>query len=130
MTVQNTLQSELNKGDANTVADVARKMKLGDMLAPKLVTITQASAAAVTLDPPALIVQSARVTAGTALAGVYRVTDSGGTPVDSATLGVATLSDDGATLTFGAALTGVVVRYIPRSAVDMTSGFPASGLDA
>ena len=80
--------------------------------------IVQASAVVVTLNPPAADVITARVTAGTALAGPRVITDSGGTPTApagaNALPGVATLSDDGTTLTFDAAVTNVTVEYVPR----------------
>lgn len=128
-TVNKTLAGILDEADPNKIADALRKVKLGILLTPQNRTITQSTSVDVVLDPPALGPASitARVTTGTALAGVYRVTDSGGTEVDSATLGVATLSDDGATLTFAAAVTGVVVDYIPRSESDITADFQQTG---
>lgn len=126
-TANKTLAGVLDEADPNKGWDALRKVKLGTLLNPVKQTISQASAVTVALVPPALSMTSVRVTGGTALAGVYQVTDSGGTEVDSATLGVATLSDDGATLTFAAAVTDLVVQYIPRPAADMTADFPQSG---
>jgi hypothetical protein len=73
--------------------------------------------------PAILSVTSLRVTAGAAFAGSRIVVDSGGTPLagDAGGPGVAVLSDDGTTLTFEAAVTGFVIEYIPRPAVNMTS---------
>ena len=129
-TADKTLAGVVNDANPNNIADALAKVKLGTLLTPQTREIVQASSVDVILDPPALGPASvtARVTAGTALAGVYRVTDAAGTAVDSATLGVATLSADGATLTFDAAVTELVVDYIPRSAVDMTSDFNVTGL--
>lgn len=77
-------------------------------------TVSQASSVDIELSPPALDASqiAVRVVGGTALAGVYQVTDAGGTPVDSATLGMATLSADGATLTFAAAVTDAELSYL------------------
>jgi hypothetical protein len=58
-----------------------------------------------------------RVTAGAAAAGARLLTDVGGTPSTT----VATLSDDGTTIVFEAAVTGFVLEYTPRAAVAMTS---------
>ena len=120
-----TIADALDQANPNLLADALMKVALGTLLTPKVAAITQTSATTVKLNPPALCpaVVSARVTAGTALAGVYRCTDAGGTAVDSATLGVCKLSADGTTLTFAAALTGVTVSYIPRSATDLTANF-------
>lgn len=128
-TENKTLAGILDEADPNSIADALRKVKLGQLLTPQTRAISQTSNVAVTLDPPAQGPASltVRVTAGTALAGVYRATDSGGTAVDSATLGVATLSDDGATLTFAAAVTDVVVDYVPRSDSDILGDFQQTG---
>ena len=81
------------------------------LAAPIKRVVSQAAAATITLSPPALMVQSVRVTAGLS-AGVRSVGDSGATP----SVTVCALSDDGATLTFdGATLTGAVIVYVPRS---------------
>ena len=60
-----------------------------------------------------------RVTAGAAAAGVRFIGDTGATP--SAT--VATLSDDGKTLTFEAAVTAFIAVYVPRAAEDPNNNF-------
>jgi len=120
-----TLANILTKADPNLIADALRKVNLGVMLAPTVKTITQSSAVTMTLSPPALCpaVVSVRVTGGAAAAGVYKVTDAGGTAVDSATLGVAKLSADGTTLTFAVALTDAVVSYVPRSESPLSETF-------
>lgn len=70
----------------------------------------------IVLNPPAQIVKSCRVTAGTAATGTRIMSDSGATPGQIGTSGVyvATLSDDGTTITLEAAATGAVISYIPR----------------
>ena len=79
--------------------------------------------------PPIGEVASLRVTAGAAQPGPRVITDSGGTPAASATGlggapgGVATLSDDGKTLTFEAAVTGFVLIYWPSPAKELTTIF-------
>lgn len=126
-TVNKTLAGILDEADPNKISDALRKVKLGQLLSPVKQTISQADVVTVPLSPPALVIHSVRVTGGTALAGVYQVTDTDGTEVNSATLGVCTLSDDGALLTFAAALTDLVVIYIPRSDADMTADFQQTG---
>lgn len=116
-----TLKSALNRANPNTLADVLAKIDLGTMLAPKTETVAQTSAVTVPLDPPALAVFSVRVTGGAAAAGVRTVTDAGG----SASATVAVLSADGATLTFEAGVTGAVVSYMPRPAVDLDAAWPS-----
>ena len=56
-----------------------------------------------------------------AAAGPRIVTDAGG----SASATVCTLSADGTTLTFEANVTGAVVSYMPRPAVDMDAAWPS-----
>lgn len=81
--------------------------------------------------PPALDVCTLRVTTGPSGAvGVYGVTDAGGTPqllqVAGGILavpGLATLSDDGTTLLFPAAISGFVIEYIPRGNQNVLSLF-------
>lgn len=64
-----------------------------------------------------------RVTGGTAAAGPRIVVDSSGTAATagSGAVGVATISDDGKTLTFEGAATGFVLTYTPRAAVSLTA---------
>ncbi len=78
--------------------------------------------------PAILVVRTLRVTAsGTSgSVGAYIVTDAGGTAIvppggASAAVGVALMSDDGTTLTFPNTVTGFVLEYTPRSAVDLIS---------
>lgn len=113
-----SIKDVLDNGDLNRLADASRAMKLGTMLAPKKVTVVQAAAATILLDPPALpATVRARVTGGAAAAGPRQVTDAGG----AASATVATISDDGKTLTFENTVTDAVILYVPRPAVDITS---------
>jgi hypothetical protein len=128
VTANQTLAGALDQADPNKVADALRQVKLGTLLTPTKQTISQTSAVTVALTPPALVIHTVRVTGGTALAGIYQVADTDATEVDSATLGVCTLSDDGATLTFAAAVTDLVVIYVPRSDADLTADFPTTGV--
>ena len=119
-----TLGLALEQANPNILADALRKVNLSKMLEPQKLVLSGATAAAtVTLDPPALLVQSVRVTtapAGQAAVASRIVADSGATP--SAT--VCKLSDDGSTLTFEANLTGAVVVYMARSEAALSSQFP------
>lgn len=119
MATSETLKSALNRANPNTLADVLALIDLGTILDPKVVTVAQSAATTITLDPPALSpgVCQARVTGGAAAAGVRHVSDAGATP--SAT--VCKLSADGKTLTFEANVTGAVVSYVPRPAVDLST---------
>lgn len=141
-TQQNTVRRELNAGNANTVADILKRIKAGDMFAVLKVTFagltsaaaqditTAASRAAATivggdfnsdeLLPAIGGVTTLRVTAGAAAAGHRAVTDAGGT----ASTSLALLSDDGKSLTFEAAVTGFVLTYRPRPAVAMSASYP------
>ena len=116
-----TLKSALNRANPNTLADVLAKIDLGTMLDPKTVTVAQTAATTIVLNPPALAVFGARVTAGAAAAGPRLITDAAG----SASATVCTLSADGATLTFEGNVTGAVVSYMPRPAVDMATAWPS-----
>jgi hypothetical protein len=128
-----TLKSALDKANPNQLGDIFSKMKMGTMMTPLKRTFTGLTSAALfdltTIDaagettgvanPNRVAAQSIdtlRVTAGAAAAGHRDVTDVGGTP--SATL--ATISDDGKTVTFEAGVTAFVITYSPRSTVAMT----------
>lgn len=146
--LETTFQSQLNKSDANDTADLLAGIKAGNALSVVKATftgLTSLAAQVITNDDhkangvviglsPALAagenlpaigqVLSLRITAGTAGAGPSIVTDAGGTPTAIAALAasVATISDDGATLTFDAAVTAYVISYNPR-AVGITNTF-------
>ena len=121
MATNETLKSALNRANPNTLADVLAKIDLGTMLEPKTITVAQSSASTITLSPAAMGVFSVRVTGGAAAAGVRTVTDAGG----SVSATVCTLSTDGATLSFEAGVTGAVVSYMPRPAVDLSTIWPS-----
>jgi hypothetical protein len=139
-----TIRDALNTAKEGEMDDALAKVQLGNHLAPWKVTFaaltsaaaqnitTAAALAAATMGslspaaaraddftqlPPILSVTYLRVTAGAALAGTRIVGDAGATALagDAAGPGVALLSDDGATLTFEAAVTGFVLGYIPRA---------------
>ena len=142
-TAASTLQTTLDKGNPNLVGDCARKMHLGTMLTPLKRTFTGLTAAAAfdltAIDGTgetvgtsnanrlaALAVGTLRVTAsGTANSvGAYAVSDVGATPVSptaGANVGLATLSNDGKTVTFLTTVTAFIIEYIPRSFTDMTA---------
>jgi hypothetical protein len=144
-TINPTLQSELDLARPDELADILRLMHLGTMLTPLKRTFTGLTSGTSfdltqidgtgettgTSNPnrrPALAVKTLRITAGTANHSPCLVTDSGGTATDTATISVATISDDGKTLTFGAAVTGFVVEYVPRSYTDLTTLPSGSGI--
>ncbi len=128
-TVTQTLQKELNDANPGTVADCLRQMQLGDMLTPTVYTSgTITGIAAVPLPSAALIVMSARVvtSATGASVGTYICADAGVTPLlppggASAAVGIAALAADGTTITFPNTVTSVVITYMPRSAVAMST---------
>jgi hypothetical protein len=136
--VPETLADVLTKADPDKLADALRKVDLGALLAPTKKTITLGTVnAAVPLSPPALCINTLRVsdvTGGTAAVGTRVVVDSGGVALVAApgatgnanVPGVASLSDDGATLTFEGTVKAIVVSYIPRSAADVTGLFKRS----
>lgn len=148
-TAAKTLQTMLDKGDPALVGTAAAKMKLGTMLTPLKRTFTGLTAAAAfdltaidgtgetegaanTKRLAALLVGPVRVTAsGTANSvGAYLVTDTGGTPTSptaSTVAGIATISDDGKTITFPTTVTAFTIQYIPRSYTDMTESDGALG---
>jgi len=125
-----SIQDVLNEGNANKLADAAAKAKLGDSLAGLTKTLTGLTAAAAfdltTVDDPdvsgaklpaALVISSLRVTAGAAAAGIRQISDAGDTP--TATL--ATLSDDGKTITFEGNVTAFIINYVPKQ--DLSADF-------
>lgn len=121
-TVQQTVQSVLDRAKVGEVESALQLIGLGSMLAGKKSSISQAAAVSVALDPPALAISTIRVVAGAAAAGGRKIVDAAGT-LDANTC---SLSDDGATLTFEANVTDIVVSYIPRPAVPVAStAFPA-----
>jgi len=141
-TVRPTVGAALDKANPNLLADLLHKVKLGTMLAPLKRTFTigaSATADLTALDATgevtgaanpnrlaALSVTALRIVAsGTAASvGAYVVSDVGATPLTTNTgarVGIATLSDDGKTITFPNTVTGFVVEYMPRSSIDLTT---------
>lgn len=123
-----TIQGALNEANPSRAWAAVQKAKLGDAMRGLQKTITITSAASfdlTTIDDPddtskklpaALVISSLRVVTGTA-AGIRQISDAGDTP--SATL--ATLSDDGKTVTLEAVITVFVINYIPKE--DLTANF-------
>jgi hypothetical protein len=107
-----SVKTALDTANPTNLPDALKKVLLGTLVAGRnSVVVAQASAATVPLSPPALTgTVMARVTAGAAAAGPRTITDAAGTPAAT----VATISDDGATLTFEAGVTGAVISYVPR----------------
>lgn len=124
-----TVKNELEDANGSKVPEMLRELHLGykesgiKVTAPAAPVIpSHASPSAtfagstIVLDPPAQVVKSCRITAGTAAAGTRIMSDSGATPAQVGTSGIyiATLSEDGTTITLEAAATGAVIEYIPR----------------
>lgn len=144
-TKDQTLQQILSAANPHTIADAMRAVDLGMKHAVIKVTFAALTSAAaidittaasklaatisgVTLDSgvnlPAIgKVITLRVTAGAAATAARLVTDVGGTPSAS----LATLSDNGKTLTFETTVTGFVLTYEPRSATALTALFGTQG---
>jgi hypothetical protein len=141
-----TTQRVLDKANPDNLPDALRKVEVGKMSAVVKATFTgltdvaaqdittaaakaAATIAGIDLDtlenlPPIGQILSLRTTAGTmATHGGHIVVDVGGTALvpQADSPGVATISDDGATLTFQAGVTAFVIQYIPRSAVDVST---------
>lgn len=117
-----TLGLALEQANPNTLADALRKVNLSKMLEPQLLSVDQTAALTIPLDPPALLVQSVRVTQGAATLGMYLIGDSAATPA----AGICAISDDGATLTFNANVEKAVIVYMARSEASLSDAFPAS----
>lgn len=149
-TATRTLQQVINEANPNELADVLSQLDLGTVFAPLKRTFTGLTAAAAfdltaidgsgetagatnPLRLPANLVRSLRVTAsGTANSvGSYVVSDASGTPTSptaSTIVGLATISDDGKTITFPTTVTAFVIAYMPRtlSAAQMAAAFPTT----
>ena len=144
-TVDDTVQKALDQGSLTDLGNGVHKVKLGTMaalvqatftslvsLAAQVVTNADHKAKGVVVGigplgsgvnlPPIGTPVSVRVTAGAAAAGIRAIADAGATP--STTL--ATLSQDGTTLTFEDAVTGYVLLYRPGVAVPLTTKFAPS----
>lgn len=147
-TIAPTYQSELNKANPNNLADLIRSMKFGNYaVRVKVVVAALAAAAAVDITaaatkaaatitgitlgtgqnlPPIRNVCSLRVSAGAAAAGDRHMSDAGGTAAAPGANGpgIATLSDDGKTITFEGNVTGFTLIYEPQSQQDLTASYP------
>lgn len=126
-----TIADILDDANMNNFDRALAQVKLGRLLSPQKLAVVQLAAATVVLDPPALLVMDATVVDGTAVLGPRHVADDAATPSAPGATGpgIATLSDDGTTLTFEDTVTEVVITYMPRSAVDMSGPFAVTGLD-
>lgn len=139
-TADRTLQTVLQDSNQNEMAAAFRKVKLGNFFAVAKVVVTgltataapvitgsavRAAATITGLDratadnlPAIRQVVSLRVTtSGTANSvGTYAIGDASSTPITptaGANVGLASLSDDGTTLTFPTTITGFELHYIP-----------------
>jgi hypothetical protein len=151
-TARKTIQTALDTADPNVVADLLRKMKLGTMMAPLVRRFTSLTASATfdltaidatgeTVGPanpkrkPVLLITALQIIAsGTATSlGAYIAASVPATPIippggAGAAVGVATISDDGKTITFPNTVTAFTIIYMPRSDTDVTTTFPTTGL--
>jgi len=149
LTKARSTQFVIDEANPTEVADALNKLELGTIFTPLKRTFTGLTAAAqfdLTLidgagetaglaNPnrlPANLVRTLRVTAsGTANSvGSYVVTDAAGTPTSptaSTIVGLATISDDGKTITFPTTVTAFIIAYMPRtlSAAQMAADFTA-----
>lgn len=125
VTAVTDLKKALNLASPNDVSSVLRQLALGDMLTVVEESITIASGTVIDLTKDsvakrgALMVQSVRVVTGTAT-GPRTVGDSSCTPTTS----LVKLSADGTQLTFEAAITVAVVRWIRLPLTALTTAFP------
>lgn len=149
-TSKRSLKTVLDEANPNELADALRKALLGTLLTPLKRVFTGLTAAAAfdltAIDAtgettgvnnpnrlPALVVQalegvsesSGTASKGTYVIGVHAVSTTID-PTNSTVAGVATLSDDGKTITFPEAdVTGFTIIYLPRtvSAAQMAADF-------
>lgn len=143
-----TLQVVLDEANPTEIADGLAQLDLGTVftvLKRAFTGLTAAAAFDLTLIDgtgetvgisnvnrrPANLVRTLRCTAsGTANSvGSYVVTDAAGTPTSptaSTIVGLATISDDGKTITFPTTVTAFVIEYMPLtvSAAAMATAFP------
>ncbi|TXH58676.1 MAG: hypothetical protein E6Q97_01410 [Desulfurellales bacterium] len=155
-TADKSLQKVLNESNLNYLPTVFQLMKLGNMLGGEVKVVATGLTAAASFDittsavraastitgldrnttdalPAIAVVRSLRVTAsGTANSvGSYAITDAGGTavsPAAGANVGLATLSDDGKTLTFPTTVTAFTLTYMPKPHTDLDTVFKQMGL--
>jgi hypothetical protein len=149
-----TVREAVNSGNANQVPEALAAIKAGNSLSKIKVTFTgltsaaaqdittAAAKAAATISgislatgenlPPIGSVVTLRVTAGTAAAGARVAVDVGGTalpgdPTTAKAPGTVTVSDDGKTLVFDAAVTAFVLTYYPAPSGGADQAFAQSG---
>jgi len=147
-TAAKTVAVVLDAANPNDLPDALQQVKLGTLLTPLKRTFTGLTGTTCVLTAvdgtgetsgatnpnrmAALRVNTLRVTAVTASTdtGSYIVGDVSSTGVtanDSTVVGIATISDDGKTLTFpNGDATAFVIEYIPRASVDVTTAFSRS----
>lgn len=118
-----TIQEALNEANPSRAWSAVQKAKLGDALRGVTKTLTGLTAASAfdltTITDPddstkklpaALVIQSLRVTAGSAQAGLRQIGDAGATP----TTAIATVSADGKTITLEDTATAFIISYVPK----------------
>jgi hypothetical protein len=118
MTAILTLKQALDDANPVNIADALAQVKLGTLLTPVTVTVSQTSAAAMQL-PAYLFLQSIQVLTGTAAAGA-RIKGAA-----TATPSTTVVAIDPATqiATFEAAVLTVSVTYIPAPDKLLTAAF-------
>lgn len=135
-TQSQTIQDTIDKANPGQLPAALQKVNLGTMITPLKRTFTGLAAqtshdltaidgsgeTAGAANPnrlPVLTPTAVRVTAGAAAAGVRFIGDTGATPAAT----IATLSDDGKTLTFEGNVTAFIVVYVPRALEDPGNDF-------
>lgn len=146
MSAVQSVESVLEACNPSNIADGLKRLHLGLRDHTVKVTVTSSaqvptgrtgtitsplctvSGAVATFDPPIAAVKALRVTAGAA-AGGRLLADAAGTPAQIGTSGVylATIADDGSTITFETTVTGLICEYIPRlSDTELAAAFYTS----
>lgn len=130
-TAVETLKVALDDANPNKIADALHQVALGSILDPvQPGEVTLAVVAdTITLDPPALVVLTCRVTdvtAGTGALGSRIMVDAAGTataPTAPTNPGIAVLAADGSTIKFEGTVKKYIVTYLARSATDLGADF-------
>ena len=155
-TIEETLGEVLQQADPNTLADALRKVGVAvgaPVIKVTAAALTAADAFAITSEafaalagvsvdgiadpgdgeslPPIGKVCALQVTAGAAnTPGPYVVLDDAATAANLASnfLGLATMDDDGTTITFAASsdITGFILHYMPRTKTPLENAFANS----
>lgn len=151
-----TIRRSLNSGNLNELGVNLQRAKFGNMLEPIKITVAGLAAAAAVDITTAAVKAAATIAGGLELEsgenlpaigqvvglrisasgtaaslGAYIVSDDGATAIvppggAGAAVGIAKLSDDGKTLTFPNTVTGFVLTYIPRAAVNLENEYAPS----